>query len=217
MLPLEEILKKLHDAVVGFDEAGAAQAARLLIEGGYDPLEGIMHGLSTGMDTVGALFKQQEYFVPEVLLCAEAMNAGMEVLRPHLQASSTRTLGTIILGTVQGDVHDIGKNIVRMMLEIGGFDVHDLGNNVPHKRFAEELARTDADLVGVSAMMTTTMMGMRSLIGMVKETKPHVGVLIGGAPVTREIAKMFNADGYADSAADVVGEAKRVMAAVKSA
>jgi corrinoid protein of di/trimethylamine methyltransferase len=216
MRPLEEILKTMRDAVVDFDEAGVRSAAEALLEEGYNPLDGILHGLTAGMETVGKLFKSQEYFVPEVLLCAEAMTAGLEILRPHLPTAETKTEGTIVLGTVQGDVHDLGKNIVKMMLEIGGFTVCDLGYNVPHDRFVDEMMRTDADLVGISAMMTTTMMAMKGLIQKVKQAKPGVGVLIGGAPITREIVKMFKADGYSESAAEVLEEARRVMATIKA-
>ena len=217
MATLEDILKTLHDAVVAFDEDGARKAAQLLLDEGHDPLRGILDGLSAGMNTVGKLFKDQEYFVPEVLLCSEAMNAGLAVLAPHLKASDAVSEGTVVLGTVQGDVHDIGKNLVKMMLEVGGFTVHDLGANVPHERFVEEVLRTDADLVGISAMMTTTMMGMKTVIPMIKAGKPGVGVLVGGAPVTHQIAAMFKADGYTQSAADIVAEAKRVMAATRRA
>jgi methanogenic corrinoid protein MtbC1 len=216
MRPLEEILKTMRDAVVDFDEGGVRLAAEALIEEGYNPLDGILHGLSAGMETVGKLFKAQEYFVPEVLLCAEAMTAGLEILQPRLPTGETKAEGTIVLGTVQGDIHDLGKNLVKMMLEIGGFTVFDLGNNVPHDRFVDEMIRTDADLVGISAMMTTTMMAMKGLIQKVKQAKPGVGVLIGGAPITREIVMMFKADGYSASAAEVLEEARRVMATIKA-
>ena len=112
---------------------------------------------------------------------------------------------------MQGDVHDIGKNIVKMMLEVGGFTVHDLGVDVPHEKFLTELKETEADLIGLSAMMTTTMMGMKTVIEMVKRFNPGVGVIIGGAPVNRQIMKLFKADGYCESASDVVAEATRVM------
>lgn len=216
MSSMEDILKRLHDTVVGFDEEGVKAAAQEVIDGGHDPLQAIMGGLASGMDTVGKLFKSQEYFVPEVLLCAEAMNAGLDLLKPLLPASADNGLGVVVLATVQGDVHDIGKNIVGMMLEIAGFTVHDLGANVPHQKVVDEVTRVGADLLGISAMMTTTMMGMKTLIPMVRGAKPGVGVLIGGAPVTKDIVKMFKADGYAVTAADVVDEAKRVMAAVRA-
>jgi methanogenic corrinoid protein MtbC1 len=217
MPDIEELLKAMHDEVVSFNEEGVREATAAFNAAEYDPLRGILDGLAAGMNTVGRLFKEQEYFVPEVLLCAEAMNAGVELLKPRMRAAEVKSEGTVVLGTVQGDVHDIGKNLVKMMLEVGGFTVHDLGANVPHERFVEEVLRTDADLVGISAMMTTTMMGMKTVIPMIKAGKPGVGVLVGGAPVTHQIAAMFKADGYTQSAADIVAEAKRVMAATRRA
>ncbi len=217
MPDIEELLKAMHDEVVSFNEEGVREATAAFNAAEYDPLRGILDGLAAGMNTVGRLFKDQEYFVPEVLLCAEAMNAGVELLKPRMRGAEVKSEGTVVLGTVQGDVHDIGKNLVKMMLEVGGFTVHDLGANVPHERFVEEVLRTDADLVGISAMMTTTMMGMKTVIPMIKAGKPGVGVLVGGAPVTHQIAAMFKADGYTQSAADIVAEAKRVMAATRRA
>ncbi|MCE5335726.1 MAG: cobalamin-dependent protein [Desulfobacteraceae bacterium] len=212
MPSIEESLKRLHDAVVAFDEDGTVLAAQDYLDEGHEALEGIMRGLAAGMNTVGQLFKSQEYYVPEVLLCAEAMQAGLRVLTPHLRAGQSESRGKIVLGTIQGDVHDIGKNLVKLMLEIAGFTVYDLGVNVAHQTFVDEAARTGADVVGISAMMTTTMMGMKKVIQILREARPEVRILIGGAPVTAEIVKMFKADGYAQSAADVVDAVERVLA-----
>jgi methanogenic corrinoid protein MtbC1 len=212
MPSIEDILKSIHDAVVAYDEEGVKKAAELYIDEGHDALRGITDGLAAGMATVGDLFKAQEYYVPEVLLCAEAMQAGLDILTPHLRAGDSKSRGRVVLGTIQGDIHDIGKNIVKLMLEISGFTVYDLGTNVPYQLFVDELVRTEAELVGISAMMTTTMMGMKKVIQLVREARPEVGILIGGAPVSREIVKMFKADGFALSASDVVDEVKRVLA-----
>ncbi|MCE5242239.1 MAG: corrinoid protein [Syntrophobacteraceae bacterium] len=210
----EELLQKLHDTVVAFDEEGTKQAAEEIVSGGHDPLEAVMKGLAYGMETVGRLFKEQEYFVPEVLLCADALNAGMAVLKPHIPSSGEdNTLGRVVIGTIQGDVHDIGKNLVKLMLEVGGFTVHDLGNNVPYESFIEEQERTGAEIIGISAMLTTTMMGMKKVIEMAKKKNPRIAVMIGGAPVTPNVVKLFKADGYAQSASTVVAEAKRLMEA----
>lgn len=211
MPSVEELLKEIHDAVVAFDEEGARKAAQKFVDEGHGAFQGIMEGLAAGMNTVGKLFKAQEYYVPEVLLCAEAMQAGLDILTPLLRAGEAASQGKVVLGTIQGDIHDIGKNLVKLMLEIAGFTVYDLGNNVPYQTFVDEAIRNDADVVGISAMMTTTMMGMKKVIQMVKEAKPGIGVLIGGAPVTKEIVKMFNADGYAPSAADVADEVTRLV------
>lgn len=211
MEPVDQILKDLRFGVVKFDEDLVRTRANALLEAGCDPLDGILKGLSSGMQEVGRLFKEQEYFVPEVLLCADAMNAGLEILRPHLKKTPHAKDKRIILGSMQGDVHDIGKNIVKMMLEVGGFTVQDLGVDVPHEKFLVALQQDKADLVGLSAMMTTTMMGMKTVIGMIKRHDPSVGVIIGGAPVNRQIMKLFRADGYCESASDVIEEATRVM------
>ena len=216
MESLEQILKDLQAGVIKFDEELVRARAHAFLEAGGEPLEGILKGLSGGMQEVGKLFKSQEYFVPEVLLCADAMNIGMEILRPHVKKSSLETDKRIVLGSMQGDIHDIGKNIVKMMLEVGGFVVHDLGVDVPHEKFLGELKETGAELIGLSAMMTTTMMGMKTVIEMVKRYNPGIGVLIGGAPVNRQIMNLFKADGYCESASDVVAEATRVTEQLRS-
>ena len=211
MRPVDQIFRDLQDGVVKFDEELVRVRAQELLEAGGDPLEGILRGLSSGMQEVGRLFKTQEYFVPEVLLCADAMNIGLEILRPQLKKTSGSTGKRIVLGSMQGDVHDIGKNIVKMMLEVGGFTVHDLGVDVPHEAFLKALKETGAELLGLSAMMTTTMMGMKTVVEMVKRHDPGIGILVGGAPVNRQIMKLFNADGYCESASDVAAEATRVI------
>lgn len=208
----EALLKTMHDGVVAFEEDNVRKAAGQWIDAGLDPVSGIMNGLVAGMNTVGQLFKKQEYFVPEVLLCAETMNAGVEVIKPHMGANAMKSEGVIVLGTIQGDIHDLGKNLVRMMLEVGGFTVHDLGVNVTYEEFAEAAVLHKADLVGISAMMTTTMMGMKQAIPIIKARRPEIRVLVGGAPVTPAVLKIFQADGYAASAVDIVEEAKRVLA-----
>ncbi|MCL1940103.1 MAG: cobalamin-dependent protein [Desulfovibrionaceae bacterium] len=209
----EELLKTMHDSVVNFEDEKAAEAAKQWIADGQDPVRGIMDGLVAGMNTVGQLFKNQEYFVPEVLLSADTMNAGLDVLNPHIKDEASDNAGTIVLGTIQGDIHDLGKNLVALMLKVGGFTVHDLGVNVEHDQFIEAIEKYKPDVVGISAMMTTTMMGMKQLIPKIREAQPNVGILIGGAPVTAQIVTLFQADGFTTSAVDVTAEAKRVMAA----
>ena len=148
------------------------------------------------MMKVGELFAAQEYFVPEVLLCADAMEAGLNVLRPHIPKVEGETgKAQIILGTVEGDVHDIGKNLVKLMLDVNGYTVYDLGADVPLDQFVSEQKRTGAEIVGLSAMMTTTMMAMKKVIPMLKESDPKVKVMLGGAPLTKDVAKLFGADG----------------------
>lgn len=209
----EELFKQLSDGVVDFADETVKETAEKVLAEGLDPVEAIMGGLTAGMMRVGELFAAQEYFVPEVLLCADAMEEGMKILRPHItKAADEANKGRIILGTVEGDVHDIGKNMVKLMLEVNGYTVIDLGTDVPLDRFVEEQQRTGAEIVGLSAMMTTTMMTMKKIIPALKAVSPGVKVMLGGAPVTKDVAKLFGADGYADDAVNAVKEADRILA-----
>ncbi|MGD9079923.1 MAG: corrinoid protein [Desulfobacterales bacterium] len=207
----EEILKKLAECVVEFDEDGAAEWAQKALDEGMDAFEAIMDGLAVGMETVGDLYDQQEYFVPELLMSGDALYAGLDILKPHIKKSEIKNLGQVVIGTVQGDVHDIGKNIIKLMFEVGGFDVHDLGRDVPLEKFVEEQLRTDAEIVAMSAMMTTTMVGMKKVIEMIKEKNPNVAIMLGGAPVTQDVADLWGADGYAEKAGNAVQEAIKMI------
>ena len=207
-----EILTQLKEGVVNLDEDGVKQTALEALESGIDAYDAIMNGLAAGMEKVGELYDKQEYFVPEMLVAADALYAGLEILRPHVaKDESGGRKGQVVIGTVQGDVHDIGKNLVKMMFEIGGFTVHDLGRDVPLEKFVEEQIKTDADIVALSAMMTTTMMGMKKVVQMIKEKNPNVSIMLGGAPLTKEIADLFGADGYAGSAGNALQEAIKMI------
>ncbi|MFH1116615.1 MAG: corrinoid protein [Pseudomonadota bacterium] len=213
----KEILEGLAQAVVEYQEDKTVELAQQALDEGLDPFDTIMNGLAAGMKTVGDLYDRHEYFVPEILMCADALYRGLDLLKPHLntdQADASR--GQVVIGTVQGDVHDIGKNLVKMMLEVAGFTVHDLGRDVPISRFVEELHRTGSEIVALSSMMTTTMMGLKGAISAIRESNPRVSVMIGGAPVTREVAQLFGSDGYAESAGNAVREAMRLMTQMKS-
>ena len=166
----EELLKALSDGVVDMDEDKVSEAAHRVIDEGLDAYDAVMNGLAAGMEIVGDLYDKQEYFVPELLLCADALYAGLGILKPHIKMGDAgeQVKGQVVIGTVQGDVHDIGKNIIKMMFEVAGFIIHDLGRDVPLEKFVEEQMRTDSDIVALSAMMTTTMMGMKKVIEMIK-------------------------------------------------
>ncbi|MFO8166093.1 MAG: corrinoid protein [Desulfatiglandales bacterium] len=208
MTTKEELLEKMHTAVVEYEEDEARELAQEFLDAGYDPLEGIMDGLAKGMEEVGKLFENNEYFVPEVLMCADALYAGLGILRPHVPvAESDHGKGQVVIGTIEGDVHDIGKNIVKMMFDVAGWTVHDLGKDVPLEKFVEEQLKTESEVVALSAMMTTTMLGMQKVIKMIKEKNPNVQILLGGAPVTQDVAGNYGADGYADNASNAVTEA----------
>jgi len=210
----EEILKQLAEGVVEYEEDQVKEAAQQALDEGIDPLDAIMDGLAAGMEEVGRLYDTNEYFVPEVLMCADALYAGLDILRPHLP-KDTESKGQVVIGTVQGDVHDIGKNLVKMMFDVGGFEVHDLGRDVPLEKFVEEQLRTDSEIVAMSAMMTTTMLGMKKVIHMIKEKNPNVAIMLGGAPVTKDVATLFGADGYAESAGNAVSEGIKMIARLR--
>lgn len=215
MATKEELLKALSDGVVNFQEEQVKEAAQEVVDKGYDALEAIMDGLAHGMEIVGGLYERNEYFVPEVLMCADALYAGLGILRPHVPKKEGESKAQVVIGSVQGDVHDIGKNLVKMMFDVAGFTVHDLGRDVPLENFVKEQLRTDAEIVAMSAMMTTTMLGMRKVIAMIKEKNPNVAIMLGGAPVTKDVAKLFGADGYAESAGNAVEEAIKMIARLR--
>ncbi|MFC1833583.1 corrinoid protein [Thermodesulfobacteriota bacterium] len=207
----KEILDNLSEGVVEYEEDRVIEYSNAALEDGMDAYDAIMNGLAAGMEIVGDLYDKQEYFVPEILMCADALYKGLDILKPHLKKGGAGNKGQVVIGTVQGDVHDIGKNLIKMMFDVGGFTVHDLGRDVPLESFAEEQLRTDSEIVALSAMMTTTMMGMKKVIAMIKEKNPDVAIMLGGAPVTRDVANLFGADGYAESAGNAVQEAIKMI------
>jgi 5-methyltetrahydrofolate--homocysteine methyltransferase len=183
------------------------------LDAGAKPATILNDGLLQGMGIIGAKFKKNEVYVPEVLIAARAMKAGMEVLKPHLVAAGVQPLATAVIGTVKGDLHDIGKNLVGMMLEGAGFRVIDGGIDVPPEKFIE-LARTHgARVIGVSALLTTTMTNMKLVVDAVKESGIGCKVMIGGAPVTQAYSDEIGASGYAPDAASAADLAKKLCAA----
>jgi corrinoid protein of di/trimethylamine methyltransferase len=207
----EELLKELKETVINYDEEGCKTAAQEFADAGYTAIEGIMDGLAAGMQVVGELYEKNEYFVPEVLMCADALYGGLAILRPLVPKLETAAVSQVVIGSIQGDVHDIGKNLVKMMFDVAGWEVYDLGRDVPLESFVQEQMRTDAEVVAMSAMMTTTMLGMKKVIKMIKEKNPNVMIMLGGAPVTKDVAKLFGADGYAESAGNAVQEGIRMI------
>ena len=207
-----ELLKKIHDSVVEFEEEISVKLCTEALNEGIDPYDAIMDGLAAGMETVGSLYEQKEYFVPELLLCSDAMYAGLDILRPHVKVDkSVKAVGKIIIGVIEGDIHDIGKTLVKTMFEAGGWEIYDLGKDVKLEKFVEELKRTKADVVALSALMTTSMLAMPKVIDMLKAQVPDVIIMVGGAPLSPEIAKQYGADGYARDAIAAVQEADRLF------
>lgn len=207
----ESILKELAEAVINMDEAHAVEAAKGAITAGLDPYEAIVSGLAKGMDRVNELFEEEEYFVPEILLCADAMYAGIEILRPHLPTELTDNRKKVVIGVVKGDTHDIGKNLVKIMLDNGGFDVHDLGRDVPYAKFIDTAGEIKADMVCMSTLMTTTMDGMGVVIEDLKKAGLSARTMIGGGPISAGFARRIGADGYAKNAAEAVKVAKSLF------
>lgn len=195
------ILAALAAAVVDMDETAAAALSCRALDLGIPAEEAIENGLALGMERAGELFTLGEYFVPEIVVCADALYAGLEILRPTLP-KVTKSRGRIVIGVVQGDTHDIGKNLVAMMLEAAGYEVHDLGRNVPTPELTRQALAVDADIVALSALVTTTMQHMAPVITQLREASldRHRHVIVGGAPVTQAFAAKIGADGYAENA-----------------
>jgi corrinoid protein of di/trimethylamine methyltransferase len=215
MATKEELLEILKDGVINYKEEEVKEASQTALDDGHTAIEMIMDGLAAGMEVVGDLYEKQEYFVPEVLMCADALYAGLEILRPHVPKQEGGSVSQVVIGSIQGDVHDIGKNLVKMMFDVAGWEVYDLGRDVPLEKFVEEQLRTDAQVVAMSAMMTTTMLGMKKVIKMIKEKNPNVAIMLGGAPVTKDVANLFGADGYAESAGNAVAEGIKMISRLR--
>ncbi len=207
---LEQMQKDLYDGKA--DEVGTATQKAL--DEGMSAQEILSDGLIGGMDEVGKDFKAGDLFIPEVLMSAKAMHAGMAVLRPLLAESGALSLVKIVIGTIAGDLHDIGKNLVGMMLEGAGFEIIDLGTDVSPEKFVEAVRAEGADLVGMSALLTTTMPSMKATIEALTEAglRDSVKVIVGGAPVTAGFAEDIGADAYAPDAASAVDTARSLMA-----
>ena len=210
----EEIYKNLFDAVVEIDEQKGKDAATLLIKENYNPLEGIENGLSKGMEVIGEKFNKLEIYLPELMMAARVFDSAMTILKPHILSDSKSTQkGTVLIGTVKGDIHKIGKDIVAMLLETGGFDVHNIGEDVSTSTFIEEAGRVDADIIALSSLLTTTMASQKDLIDVLKEIgqREKYLVMIGGAPISQKWADEIGADIYGEDAEKAVSLALEFM------
>jgi len=205
----------MAQSIIDGEPEMAAQLAQQAIEQGIDPLDAINKGYVSGLDYVGEKFAQCEMFLPDLVLAGEAMKAAVSVLEPEMKRRGTerQMLGKVVLGTVEGDIHDIGKTLVATMLSAGGFEVHDLGVDVPINTFVEKAREVNADIVGVSALLTTTMVKQRNVIEALAEAglRPRVKVMVGGAPVTSSWVEQIGADGYSEDAFGAVAVAKKLM------
>jgi corrinoid protein of di/trimethylamine methyltransferase len=208
-------LEKLHEAVIEGDWKAAAAVTQAAIAAGVAPLTIVTGYLVPAMDEVGRRFECEDYFVPEMLLSARAMKASMEIVRPLLAAAGAEPVGRVVIGTVKGDLHDIGKNLVASMLEGGGFEVIDLGADVAPERFIEAATARHAGLVALSALLTVTMPSMKTTIDAFQTAglRGKVKIMVGGAPVTQRYADAIGADGYSESAVGAVALARKLVAA----
>ncbi len=206
-------LQKLYDAVLNGDQKTAVAATQEALAAGVSPMELITNYMVPAMDKVGSLFECEEYFVPELLLSARAMKGSLELLRPLLAAAGAEPAGRVVIGTVKGDLHDIGKNLVASMLEGGGFEVVDLGADVAPEKFIEAVKARNANIVCLSALLTVTMPAMRTTIDALRTAgvRGQVRIMVGGAPVTEQFAAEIGADGYSDNASAAVGLARRLV------
>jgi 5-methyltetrahydrofolate--homocysteine methyltransferase len=210
---MEPILKEIYDGVMSGNAAEVPVKVNAALAAGIPPATILNEGMIAAMNTVGKLFEEGEFFVPEMLISARAMQAGLAVLKPKLALADVKATGRVVAGTVKGDLHDIGKNLVCMLLEGAGFEVIDLGTDVAPERFIEVIKEGKADLVALSALLTTTMPNMRATIEGLKAAglRDKAKVMIGGAPVTQTYADQIGADGYAPDASRAVALAKSLM------
>lgn len=211
----DELFAAMRQSVIEGEAEQAEALAHQALQSGIEPLAAINQGFVPGMTTVGEQFGCGQAFVPDLMMAAEAMKKGMAVLEPALRASGVerQVLGRVVLGTVKGDIHEIGKSLVALMLSTGGFEVHDLGVDVPFEKFAAKAREVNADLVGVSALLTTTMPGQAKVIQALEAAglRPKVKVMVGGAPVSRGWAEQIGADGYSEDALGALAVAKSLM------
>lgn len=206
-------LKMIAENLIKGQSAKVKELVQQAVNEGVDVQKILNEGLIAGMNVVGAKFKANEFYIPEVLIAARAMHAGMDILKPLLAKSNVKTLGRFVIGTVKGDLHDIGKNLVAMMVEGAGFEVIDLGIDVPPEKFVEVAKEKQPNVIGMSALLTTTMPAMKTVVDALKSAGLKVKTIIGGAPVTQAYADEIGADGYAPDAASAVDKVKELVRA----
>ena len=209
----EELLEKLSECVVEMEDEEVVDVANEYVESGYPALDGIMEGLVDGMNKASDLYAEEEYFVTDLLLCSDAMYSGIDILKPHLPVEENKGEKLkIVIGVVEGDTHDIGKNLVKIMLDTAGFEMYDLGRDVPLDNFVDKAIEVGASLICMSTLMTTTMDGMRIVIEKLKEKgiRDNVKVMVGGSPISQKYANEIGADGYSANAVGAVKLAKRL-------
>lgn len=207
----KKILENLRQSIIDGNRKATPALAQKAIDMGIPPYTIVTDACSPAMAEVGELYQQGEYFVPEILMSAKAFESAMAIIEPFLKSKKMEPAGTVILGVCEGDIHSIGKNLVATMLEAGGFNVFDLGTDVPAKEFIAAAIKNNADIIGVSALMTTSMIGMKNIVHLVKEEELRVKVMVGGGPVNQEYANLIGANAYGRDAMDAVRVARNLM------
>lgn len=209
----EEFLQMLSDNVADMEDDQVSAVAQEYIDGGYPALDGILDGLVDGMQRAAELYEEEEYFIPELLICSDAMYNGLDVLRPHLEKVDGVEKPRVVIGVVEGDTHDIGKNLVRVMLEAAGYEIYDLGRDVPLQDFVDTARKVKAAGIAMSTLMSTTMPGMGKVIEKLKDAglRDEIKVIIGGAPISAAFAQKIGADGYAPNAVEAVKLMDRLL------
>jgi len=209
----KELFEKLSAAVVSGDNVGIKALSQEVLDTGADPYRALIDGCASGMKIVSEKYDKKEMFVPQILLSSRAMYAAMEVLKPNIKVDETTEAGKVVIGTVEGDIHDIGKNIVKLLLDIAGFEVIDLGRSAPLRGFVETAKEEKADIIAMSALMSTSMLGMPEVIEMLSDMgmRDSVKVMVGGAPITQQYVDKIGADGFADNGPGAIKVAEDLM------
>jgi len=210
----EDVLKRLKEAILNYDVEAAVEASKQVIKTGFDPLKAIEQGLGEGLKIVGEKFGAGEIFLPMLMISAQAMKESLAILEPTLaKGASRKVVGKVVIGTVEGDIHDIGKSIVAAMLTANGFAVHDIGCDAPTSKFIEKVKEVKPDIIGMSALLTTTMPKMTEVIDALKKEglRKKVKVIVGGAPVSGAWAEQIGADAYGEDAMAAVDVAKKLV------
>jgi 5-methyltetrahydrofolate--homocysteine methyltransferase len=205
------MFEELKESVLTGNEERACELTRQLLQAGADAGDIVNRGLIAGMDVVGQRFRTYEMYLPEVIQSSSAMKSAMEIVKPHLSRSGVVSLGTVLMATIEGDVHDIGKNLVSMMLEGAGFTVKDLGVDVPVRKIIDVYRRESIDVIGISALLTTTMLALEDTIQIIREEEAGAVVIVGGAPLTQEFADKVGADGFAPDALRAINLVKTLV------
>lgn len=212
----EQLFKELSDAVLDMEEEKTVTISNTIVAENIDAYEAIEQGLSDGMNRAGQLYEEEEYFIPELLTCADAMYAGLDILQRHLKVHDRGVKHKVVIGVVEGDTHDIGKNLVKVMLETSGFEVIDLGRDIPPQAFVDKAKEAGAKIIALSTLMTTTMEGMKEVLAILqRENLRHqIKVIVGGGPISQGFATRIGADGYAVNASEAAKLALELVGGV---